>query len=134
MRELAGLRALARSLVHGDADADDLLQETAIAAIEHPPDEARPVRPWLATVLLNRWRMDRRSRSRRLAREEVRAAAEVDDSTPEALVDRARTLERLAGALVSLDEPCRTVVIRRYLDGQSAAEIARALGVPAGTV
>jgi DNA-directed RNA polymerase specialized sigma24 family protein len=27
LQELDGLRALARSLVHGDADADDLLQE-----------------------------------------------------------------------------------------------------------
>src|SRR5262245_4774701 len=55
MRELAGLQALARSLVHGDADADDLLQETAIAAMAHPPGQDRPLRPWLATVLLNRW-------------------------------------------------------------------------------
>ena len=40
----------------------------------------------------------------------------------------------LASALVAHDEPFRDVVIRRYLDGQSAAEIARALQVPAGTV
>lgn len=135
MRELAGLHALARSLVHGDADADDLLQDTAIAAIEHPPEEDRPVRPWLVTVLRNRWRMDRRGRSRRAAREHAvgldLAAAESD--TPDA-IDRARTLERLASALVALDEPFRDVVIRRYLDGQSAADIARALGIPAGTV
>src|SRR5690242_1610581 len=73
LRELAGLRALAQSLVHGDADADDLLQETAIAAITHPPtlDEEQTARPWLAKVLRNRWRMDRRSRSRREAREQV---------------------------------------------------------------
>lgn len=130
--ELEGLRALARSLVHGDADADDLLQETAISALVHPPDADRPIRPWLATVLRNRWKMDRRGRSRREAREQ---AIMVDEraSTDEVL-DRARTLEKLAAALVALDEPFRTVVMRRYLDGQSAAEIARALGVPAGTV
>lgn len=130
--ELEGLRALARSLVHGDADADDLLQETAISAITHPPEADRPLRPWLATVLRNRWKMDRRGRSRREAREH---AVEIDEraSTDEVL-DRARTLEKLAAALVALDEPFRTVVMRRYLDGQSAAEIAGALGVPAGTV
>lgn len=144
MRELAGLHALARSLVHGDADADDLVQDTAVAAITHPPDVAddRPLRPWLATVLRNRWRMDRRGRARREAREQALGlelaqaygadAAEAAD-TP-AAIDRARTLERLASALVALDEPFRTVVVRRYLDGQSAAEIARALGIPAGTV
>ena len=65
--ELEGLRVLARSLVYGDADADDLLQDTAIAALQHPPADAgpRPVRSWLAAVLRNRWRMDRRSAARR---------------------------------------------------------------------
>lgn len=141
MRELAGLHALARSLVHGDADADDLVQDTAIAAMAHAPDVDRPLRPWLATVLRNRWRMDRRGRARREARDaavglelvEARAAAEAEASAPDA-IDRARTLERLASALVALDEPFRIVVIRRYLDGQSAADIARDLGLPAGTV
>src|SRR5262249_34848007 len=49
-------------------------------------------------------------------------------------LDRARLLERLTSALVALEEPFRTVVVRRYLDDESAADIARSLGVPAGTV
>lgn len=130
--ELAGLRALARSLVHGDADADDLLQDTALAAMTTPPDSSRPVKPWLATVLRNRWRMDRRSRARRIAREEA-VVTDEQESTPDA-IDRARALERLSTALVALDEPFRTVIIRRYMDNESCAQIARALGVPAGTV
>lgn len=133
LRELEGLRALARSLVRGDAEADDLVQDTAVAAITHPPDEDRPVRPWLATVLRNRWRMNRRADSRRRAREDAAAEAE-DGAAAEDPIDRARALEKLSAALVALEEPFRTTVIRRYLDGQSAAEIARALGVPAGTV
>lgn len=133
LHELQGLRALARSLVHGDADADDLIQDTAVAAIAHPPDEDRPVRPWLATVLRNRWRMDRRGQSRREIREQI-AVVESEAARPDALVDRARVLEKLAAALVALDEPFRAVVMKRYLDGQSAAQIARELGIPAGTV
>ena len=134
MRELAGLHRLARSLVHGDADADDLIQETALAAIQHPPADDRPVRPWLATVLRNRWRMDRRGRARREARDEAVGLPPAEaDPAPDA-IDRARTLERLASALVTLDAPFREVVIRRYLDGQPAAAIARDLGIPAGTV
>jgi DNA-directed RNA polymerase specialized sigma24 family protein len=62
--DLEGLRALARSLVHGDTEADDLIQDTAIAAITHPPEADRPARPWLAMVLRNRWRMNRRTDSR----------------------------------------------------------------------
>jgi len=134
--ELEGLRALARSLVHGDAEADDLLQDTAVAAITHPPAADGAMRPWLATVLRNRWRMNRRADARRLAREDVVAglAERGEERGVEASIDRARVLEQLSSALVALDEPFRVVVIRRYLDGQTAAEISRALGIPAGTV
>ncbi|MFN0249122.1 MAG: sigma-70 family RNA polymerase sigma factor, partial [Kofleriaceae bacterium] len=133
--DLEGLRALARSLVHGDSEADDLIQDAAIAAITSPPDADRPARPWLATVLRNRWRMNRRTDARRRAREHAVAPEELDDAAGAAeRIDRARILERLAAALVALDEPFRTTVIRRYLDGESAAEIARAQGVPPGTV
>ena len=131
LRELDGLRALARALAHGDADADDLIQEAAVIALEHPPQLDRPVRPWLATVLRNRRRMDVRADERRRRREH--AVAE-DDSAEPASLDRARVLERLSRALVELDEPFRAVVVRRYLDGHSSAEISRALGIPAGTV
>jgi RNA polymerase sigma factor (sigma-70 family) len=135
--KLDGLRALARSLVHGDADADDLLQDTAVAALEHPPADlaGRPVIGWLKAVLRNRWRMDQRSSARRLAREHaVAIAAEDRDDRSTDPIDRARALARLASALVALDEPFRTAVIRRYLDGRTAAEIARELEVPAATV
>src|SRR5262249_39614068 len=130
MRELAGLRALARSLIHGDLDADDLIQDTAISAIAHPPTDDRPLRPWLATVLRNRWRMDGRGRARRQAREQALEGAQLSAVDAGDALDRARVLERLASALVALDKPLRDVVIRRYLDGQSAAAIAAALGIP----
>ncbi len=134
LRELDGMRALARSLVHGDAEADDLLQDAAVAALEHPPTEAPP-RPWLAVVLRNRRRMQARAAARRAAREQaVGAIIEDAGERPDAALDRARAFERLGAALVALDEPFRTTVVRRYLDGHSAAEIAKADGVPAGTV
>jgi RNA polymerase sigma-70 factor (ECF subfamily) len=139
--ELEGLRALARSLVHGDAGADDLIQDAALAVLEHPPADRgdRPVRAWLKAVLRNRWRMDRRGDARRRAREaavaaDARSAASADRRAAPDPIDRARALEKLAAALVALDEPFRTTVIRRYFDGDTAAQIARALGVPAGTV
>src|SRR3954469_707287 len=140
LQELDGLRALARSLVHGDADADDLLQDTAVAALQHPPlADHRPVRAWLGAVLRNRWRMDRRSARRRQAREHAVAVVVAEPAAgaapaPTAGIDRGRALEKLATALVALDEPFRTAVVRRYLDGHTAAQIARDLGVPPGTV
>ncbi len=133
LRELEGLRALARSLVRGDAEADDLIQDAAVAALVHPPETGRPVRPWLAMVIRNRWRMNRRGDARRLGREQAVALDEVVEVMDDP-VDRARAFERLGAALVALDEPFKSTVIRRYLDGETAAEIARAVGVPAGTV
>ncbi len=129
LRELEGMRALARALAQGDAD--DLLQDAAVDVLGHAPPEAPP-RAWLATVLRNRWRMTARGAGRRAAREQVVVPDEVE--TPDAALDRARTFERLANALVGLEEPFRQTVILRYLDGQSAAEIARTMNVPAGTV
>lgn len=133
VRELDGLRALARALVRGDADADDLVQDTAVAALEHPPALDRPVRPWLAAVLRNRRKQLHRSEERRHQRELAAVVDEPVPAAPEAL-DRARILERLSAALVALDEPFRTAIVRRYLDGESSAQIARALEIPAATV
>src|SRR5690348_6141070 len=99
VEELAGLRGLARALAHGDAD--DLLQDAAVTALEHPPATDRSVKPWLATVILNRWRMNRRSDARRQAREQA-AVVEVEQVDP---LERARLLQRLSDALVALDEP-----------------------------
>ena len=85
-------------------------------------------------MLRTRRKMDHRTETRRRRRELAAASAtDVAADAPEAL-DRARVLERLSAALVALEEPYRTAIVRRYLDGESAATIARALDVPAGTV
>src|SRR5690348_10304935 len=60
----AWVRRLAGALV-GDAHvADDVVQDTWLAALRHPPAADRPVRPWLARVVANvasnRRRGDRR--------------------------------------------------------------------------
>ena len=57
-----------------------------------------------------------------------------DVPTPEELVARAETQRLLAELVLGLSEPFRRVVLLRYYEGLSGAEIARALGAPAGTV
>jgi RNA polymerase sigma-70 factor (ECF subfamily) len=48
------------------ADADELVQETFLRAIEHPvPDDGRPLRPWLVRVCANLARDRLRARRRR---------------------------------------------------------------------
>jgi RNA polymerase sigma factor (sigma-70 family) len=119
IRELNGLRGLARSLVYGDTEADDLMQDAAVAMITHPPETDRPLKPWLATVIRNRWRMNRRTERRREARDQAVATAlgvAAQDIAEDQAADRARCLERLSSALVALEEPFKSTVIRRYLD------------------
>lgn len=54
-------------LTGSSADAEDLVHDTFVRALEHPPkDTARPWRPWLVRVASNlrrdRWRRDQRRR------------------------------------------------------------------------
>ena len=75
--------------------------------------------------------MDRRAAVRR-QRRDLAAVPDETIASDRDPIDRARALERLSAALVALDEPFRTTVIRRYLDDESAADIARSLGHPRG--
>lgn len=129
------LRGLAAALVRREAEADDIVQETWLAALRAPPDGARPARPWLSQVLRNAWRMAARTSGRRRARE--RAAGDVAGSvaaTADEVLERAELQRRIADLVMTLEEPYRTAVLLRYYEGQQAKEIALALGVPAGTV
>jgi RNA polymerase sigma factor (sigma-70 family) len=133
------LRRLAVSLVGPAAGADDLVQETWLAALRHPPARPGPLRPWLAQVLRNLVRMRRRAQGVRTAKqpeaqrlEEERGAPAI--ASPEALLGKLEVERLLARLVAELDEPYRQTVLLRYFEGWSAADIARRLGVPAGTV
>lgn len=126
------VRHLATHLVHGDRD--DAVQDSWLAALRSPPDADRPPRPWLARVLQNAARRRFRDDASRRALEEKGAALPDEVPTPEQIVERAETHRLLVDSVLALDEPFRRVVLLRYFEGLSSAEIARAMEVPAGTV
>ncbi|HRI49865.1 MAG TPA: sigma-70 family RNA polymerase sigma factor [Pseudomonadota bacterium] len=131
----AWVRRLAGCLVRDDALADDLTQETFMAALRHPPAAELPPRPWLGQVVRNLVRMRARGERRRGAREEAVAADPADPvESPEQLVARAQAQQSLASLVVGLAEPYRATVLLRFYEGLSAADIAARQGVPAGTV
>jgi RNA polymerase sigma factor (sigma-70 family) len=128
------LRRLALRLV-GDADvADDLVQETLSAAVRRSPDTRDSLRPWLGKVLRDAFRMRARSETRRSAREQAASVLSDDVPTPEILVARAEAQRLLVDLVLRLDEPYRDAVLLHYCEGVSLADIARAQGIPAGTV
>src|SRR5262249_12053046 len=80
--------ALARRLV-GDAAADDVAQQTMIAALQRPPAADRPLRPWLAQV------------ARRFARKWSRGERRPRAHEQQAAGARAYTVRAAAGAAAS---------------------------------
>jgi RNA polymerase sigma-70 factor (ECF subfamily) len=127
------LNRLARHLVRDSDFAADLTQEVWLAAHRSPPDRARPVRPWLKEVLRNAVRMRLRRDGRQTRSEETAPLPEPFPS-PAAVQEQLELQRELVEAVMTLDEPLRTVILLRFFEEKSSSEIARALQVPAGTV
>ena len=127
------VRGLASALLGESGDADDLVQDTWLAAIRHPPAAGRPARPWLARVMSNLARNRWRGESRRVRRESEAAKPEAQPGGDE-VAQELETHRALVEALAGIDEPQRRTIVRRYFHGLSAAEIARSEGVPESTV
>jgi RNA polymerase sigma-70 factor (ECF subfamily) len=133
--ELAWLRALALQLVSDAATADDLVQETVLAALRRRPAVAEDgdARAWLKTVLRSQVKLAWRSARHRAQREERAARGEATPGAAE-LAARAESQRALSEAVFSLSEPYRSVVLLRYFDGLKPSEVAARRGVPAATV
>src|SRR5690606_4370555 len=126
------LTRLARALV-GDAAAGDVVQDTYEVALARPPKHDGPIRPWLGGVARNIARMATRSRVRREQREQA-IAVHGEVPSPEELVARVEMQHKVGRIVLELHEPLRSTLLLRFFEGMTAAEIARAQGVPAATV
>jgi RNA polymerase sigma factor (sigma-70 family) len=135
LAQLTWVRSLARSLVADPGVAEDLAQETWIAATTRPPVSTdgsrlggRELRAWLSAVVANLARKSVRTRRRRSAREELAAAPEPADD-PSEVVARAALHTELAGRVLALEEPYRSAILLRYFDGLSSQELSLRLGI-----
>jgi RNA polymerase sigma-70 factor (ECF subfamily) len=132
-------RYVASRARHGDVD--DVVSETFVTAFrsraryDQVYDDARP---WLLGIATNVLRHHRRSEGRRLTR--LRAVArppdpEIDPAeSVAAAVDNASEIDRVAHSLARLDNRYRDVLLLAVSTDLTYEEIARALGVPVGTV
>jgi RNA polymerase sigma-70 factor (ECF subfamily) len=133
LRHASFVRALARRLTCDESSADDLVQDTWLAALERPSASVRSPERWLRGIVANLWREGRRSVERRRTREELAARAEESTSSFDTL-DSAIIGRKLAAVVLELDEPFRTAVLLRYYEDLSPREIAERLHVPVKTV
>ncbi|MFN0244961.1 MAG: sigma-70 family RNA polymerase sigma factor [Planctomycetota bacterium] len=133
LEHAAWLRRLARGLVRDASTADELVQRTWIAALERPPLTGSSLRGWLASVLKNFVRQDRRAGDRRVAREHDAARREALPAG-DAQLEQLELQRQLMDAVLALSEPYRSVVVQRYYDELAPREIARRTNVPVKTV
>ncbi len=130
-RTAPGLYRVARHLAPDEATAEDLVQTTFLTALERAAayDASRPLRPWLAGILV-------RHAAHRRRRERPRPgppATTSDDVDPLSRIEAAEVAEEVARALRELPQKYREVVEPR-LDGRGGREIAAALGRSPGVV
>ena len=133
LEQRAFLRRLARSLVRDAAAADDLEQDTWIAALKRPPRSSRSALAWIASTTRRIANKLRRGGERRAHREFATASPERIDGDEDA-IHRLELQHTVVAALLALDEPYRTAITMRYLDDRSPSQIAEHLGIPLNTV
>lgn len=131
--DLSWLAGLARALIGESHAADDLVQDTLVAALEGPLPPEAPRRAWLASVARRLAARRSRGSGRRAARERLVARGEaLPDSS--ALLEKAEIAEQVSAAARGLPEPYRRTILLRFLEGLSPEEIAEREGKPADTV
>ncbi len=137
--------SLARWLTRSDSDAQDLVQDAYLRAFR-AFDGLRgdDIRPWLLAIVRNTslsWLGRRGPAGREVAYDEALHADSDDGDAavrhaqdPQALAMRAQDRRRLDAAIEALPPVFREVIVLRELQECSYEEMARILGVPAGTV
>ena len=137
-RHAGRLFALAKSMLGNAADAEDVVQETFTGAVRGMGGfrgEAS-VKTWLTRILVRR--VARLRRSQRVRKtvcidENIDGAGRLPPGAATATV-RADLRMDVGAVLAELSAEHRDVIVLREMQSMSYEEMARALGVPRGTV
>ena len=126
------------------SDAEDLTAEAFLRAYRSlsgfDPERIERLQPraWLSTILVNEWRNQLRTASRRpvLAAAGTVTEPDLEDGRPgvEVLAECRDDGRVLASMLVRLPERQREAVVLRYIGDLPISEIAEVMGCPTGTV
>lgn len=136
-QELANRRTklyrIAYSWCHNSAQADDLVQETIVKAlnrIDSLRDHAT-LDTWLYRIMMNTWHDQLRVKGRSVEYDEMS-----DDNQPRQIdsYQEQQIVERVRAAIAGLPVPLREVVTLADFTGCSYAQIAEIVDVPIGTV
>lgn len=130
------LFAAAIHKTHDSYVAQELVQETALAALRSIRRHGTPAHPWawLERILSNKtcdWLREKYGRPT-VSFEDYPFELAAPDHQLES--EEAADLERIRGALGYLASTHREVMARFYLHGETIEQIAEAMALPAGTV
>ncbi|HUM11859.1 MAG TPA: RNA polymerase sigma factor [Myxococcaceae bacterium] len=134
------LRRFARRLTRNTADAEDVLQETLVKALQNRDElrDPRQLRPWLLAIVRTSWLNSRRGLRHKLelldgnGLHHSEASGYRGDLERE-ILDRSLDDELLA-ALDTLPDDWREALWLREVEELSYEEIAAVVGCPLGTV
>ena len=127
------LRGLARQLTNDPNDAEDLVQNTRLAALR--TRAVKEPAAWLQSVMRNLARARWRDRARLTDERHLpRAGVERTSSSSLEEVTEHDVRRQLAKAVTELEEPMQSLLLDHFYEGLTLTEIARASGVPEGTV
>ncbi len=118
------------------ADAEDIAQETFLAAFESLHQLAEPARfgAWLYRIAVNTASKRIRRDRRREKRHESLPSPARGGMTPDEAVQRDETRGEVLAAVRRLPEASREAATLYYIDGYSTADIGRFTGRPVGTI
>ena len=127
------VRRVAYALVQNPSDAEDLAQETCLAALQGGPGQPEALRAWLRSTARNIACKLHRGRQRRASRERELPAPVPEEAT-ETIVERLQMQRKVVDAVLELSEPCRTALLLRYYEDLGPRQIALRQQVPLDTV
>jgi len=133
------LFALVLMVVRSSAGAEEVTQDAFVRAFAHLDayDQRRPLYPWLATIAVRLSHNWLRSHGRTVSREGVSIDDIGEPQRPATALQALITDEERRDvwhAVSSLPSGERTAVMLYYRDEMPVGDIARALGVTAGTI
>ncbi|WP_447728757.1 sigma-70 family RNA polymerase sigma factor [Sphingomonas koreensis] len=132
--DLIAMRRYARALTRDEQDADDVVQDAILRAIERKrsfrPEFSR--RRWLLAIVHNVFISSKRREAAEARRND--RFAETLERNPELEQEQRVRLSRIASAYASLPEHHRAVLHLTAVEGLTYQEVADVLDVPVGTV
>lgn len=132
---LPQLRRFARTLTRSVSDADDLVQEACLTALNksHMWDPTKPLDRWMYRIVRNLWISEIRKQKVRLGQGHVPADEATELVTHES-GETSMVHSQLRATIDALPSELSTILLLVSVEGYSYSEAADLLEIPVGTV